>query len=234
MYNNKKKSIIIILIICFTVVLAYSVFKFGNFESKSVNHIAPYKFNHVGLMNLTNYIRSYILSYGKFAQVIFLIIYSLKPVLIIIPTSILTIMAGSIFGPWETFILSMLGCFFSGSLAFIIAKKIGKPFVDRLLKGKVISLNNKVEAQGFFIVLIMRLSNVFAYDPLSYAIGLTKIKYKHFILATMIGVAPEILMYSFMSKNAKHLFSFKFLFPIILVIIISLISYYIYTKKNKD
>ena len=209
----KKKNlmrIFIITIVC--AILAYFIFKYKR-------HLG-----HINIMDL----RRYILSYGRFSALIFVLIYSLKSIFLIIPASLLSILAGNIFGPYEAFILSIISCYFGFTLSFFLSKKLGKSFVHKLLKGKAIGLDANAEKHGFKIMLIMRLSALFPYDPLSYAAGLTKMKYKDFILASLIGISPEILACSFMGKNLKHPFSLKFIAPIIIVIIIAIISSYIY------
>lgn len=215
MKKNKLIKIFIMVVIC--AILAYFIFKYKR---------------HLGHINIRD-LRRYILSYGKFSAVAFVLIYSLKPIFLIIPASLLSILAGSIFGPYEAFTLSMISCYFAGTLGFFLSKILGKSFVHKLLKGKAIGLDANAEKHGFKIMLIMRLSTLFPYDPLSYAAGLTKMKYKDFIIATLIGISPEMLAYSFMGKNLKHPFSLRFIAPIIIIIIIAIIASYIY-KSIKD
>lgn len=179
-----------------------------------------------------NKMRRYILSYGEFSSIIFIIIYSLKPVALIIPASIMSILAGNIFGPYKALFLSIIGCFGAGSVAFFIARVLGKSFVDNLLKGKALTLDSNIEKHGFKIMLIMRLSFIFPYDPLSFAAGLSKMKYRDFILGTLIGVLPEMISYSFIGKNLENLFSISVLLPILMVVVIAIISFYIYKSSN--
>lgn len=179
------------------------------------------------------YLKDYILSYGNFAVVVFIIIYSLKPVVLVIPTSLLSILAGNIFGPIYAFVLSMIGCFFSASLAFFLAHMLGKPFVDKILRGKIFKLDNRIEKHGFLIMLLMRLSFVFPYDPLSYAAGLTKMRYTDFILGTMLGIIPEMLSYSFMGKHLNRPFSVKMLIPIAAMLGVAVTASYIYRRYKK-
>lgn len=187
-------------------------------------------FQHINF----RYLKHYILSYGKFSSIIFIIIYSLKPIVFIIPASLLSIVAGNIFGSFYAFIFSMVGCFFSATLAFFLARALGKPFVDKVLKGKIVKIDSNVEKHGFLIMLLMRLCFVFPFDGLSYACGLTKVKYKDFILGSVLGIIPEIIVYSYIGKNiGKHFFK-KLIIPIILILLIALTSYYFYNNyKNK-
>jgi len=215
MKKNKFIKVFITTLVC--VILAYFIFKYKG---------------HIGHLSIRA-LRRYILSYGKFSAVIFVLIYSLKPIFIILPSSLLSILAGSIFGPYEAFILSMISCYLSGTLGFFLSKALGKSFVHKLLRGKAVSLDSNAEKHGFKIMFVMRLSTLFPYDPLSYAAGLTKMKYRDFILASLLGIAPEMLAYSFMGKNLRHPFSLKFIAPIIIVAIVAIIASYIY-KTSKD
>ena len=188
---------------------------------------------HISHFNIRA-IRNYILSYGKFSAFAFILLYGLKPIAFIIPASLLSIIAGSIFGPFKAVIFSLIGCFLSGTLAFYMSRFLGKPFVNKLLKGKALSLNSNIEKHGFKIMLAMRLSFIFPYDALSFAAGLSKMKYYDFILGTIIGIIPEMLTYSFMGKNIKHPLSIKFIAPIIAIILIATASYYFYITYKKD
>lgn len=191
------------------------------------------------LRHITNvrHIKHFILSYGKFSTVIFVIIYTIKPIVFLFPASVLSIIAGNIFGSAMAFFLSMLGCFFSANFAFFIARILGKPIVDKILKGKIIKLDENIEKHGLIIIMLMRLAFIFPYDPVSYAAGLTKMKYREFMLGSMIGVAPEMLAYAYLGKSMEGPFSKKIFIPIIGIIIIAFIAYYFYNKyvisKNK-
>lgn len=185
-------------------------------------------FVHVNLREL----RRYILSYGKFASLIFIVIYSLKPVLLIIPTNLLSILAGNIFGPQKALLMSMIGCFGSGTVAFFLARFLGRSFVDKFLKGKAMNLDSNIEKHGFKIMLLMRLAVIFPYDPLSYAAGLTRMKYRDFILGTLIGVLPEMVTYSLMGKNIEHPLSHKFIAPIVIVIAVAAVASFMYKRSS--
>jgi len=185
---------------------------------------------HLNFKNLKGFINSY----GKFAALCFVVIYSLKPILFVIPTSLLTVIAGNIFGPFIGLLLSMFSSFIAASLAFYLARFFGKPFVDKLIGGKALKLDEDIEKNGFTIMLLMRLSIVFPYDPLCYASGLTKIKYRDYILGTMLGILPEMAVYSFMGKNISNPLSVEFILPIISVMMLAVISYFVYKKLKSN
>lgn len=221
-----KKLVKPIIILCIFIIFIYIILRY-NKSFIFLRHERSFK--KIGLHGL----RNYILGFGKYADIVFVLIYAVKPILFFVPASLMSILAGNIFGPIKGFILSMVGLFLSGTVAFFLAKLLGKPFVEKLLKGKTLKLDENIEEHGFKIMLLMRLSAIFPYDPLSYAAGLTKMRYIDFITATLIGTAPEFVAYSLMGKNMRHPFSIRFMFPIILIILVAVGGSYLY-KSNKN
>lgn len=218
-----KDTLKYISILCICILVIYIFFRY----SKDVRHL-----RHIQLKE----IRRYILSYGKYAIIIFILFYTIKPILIVFPASLLSILAGDLFGPINATFLSLLCCFTSGTLAFYLSHILGKPFVDKLIKGRSLKIDDDLEKNGFIVMLIMRLSFIFPYDALSYAAGLTRIKYREFILGTLIGILPEMITYSFIGQNLRGKFTFKFFIPIFLLILVALSSYYGYKlyKSKKE
>jgi uncharacterized membrane protein YdjX (TVP38/TMEM64 family) len=181
-------------------------------------------------------IKSYIQSYGSLSIVAFLVISAIRPLGVIIPVTILTIIAGSLYGPIYGFVLAMASILISSNVAFFISRYLGRSFVEKLLKHRAEKINLKIEKSGFKIILIMRLSGVFPLDVVAYAAGLTKVKYRDFILATMLGVMPETFSFSFMGHNINNPLSPGFILSVVLVVLtvgVPLI-YNKITAKNKE
>lgn len=176
---------------------------------------------HIG--NLNGFIY-YIKSQGKYACLVFLIIFALKPLVLIIPSNILSISSGIVFGPILGTILTSIGFFVSGSLAFFIARVLGQDAVNKILRGKALNLNNKLEQNGFKVLFFLRLIPVLPYDPVSYAAGLSKIKYRDFIISSVIGVVPEVICYSIIGENAMNPLSPKFFIPLSIIILTTIVS----------
>ncbi len=181
-----------------------------------------------------HHLKAFILSWGRLSEVVFVLLYGLKPIVFIIPASMLSILAGSIYGPVKAFVLSIIGCTISATLAFYLARVMGKSFVEKHLKGKALKLDDTIETQGFKIIFIMRLSVIFHYDGLSYAAGLTKMKYRDFILGTLLGITPEMIAYTSMGKHIHRLRSPYALVPIISAILLAVLAYFIYKRKDKS
>lgn len=220
MKENKKNIMKSILILCISILFIYLLIRYQK------------HFTRINVRGL----RNYILSFGPFASLVFVLLYALKPVVFVFPALLLTVLAGNIFGPIRGFILVMIGLTLSGTFAFYLARSLGKPFVTKITRGKLLKLDEKIENYGFKIILLMRLSTLFPYDLLSYAAGLTKMKYRDFILASILGAFPEMLAYCYLGHNMRHPLSRKFIIPVVLVAAVAIGGSFMYksTIKKKD
>jgi uncharacterized membrane protein YdjX (TVP38/TMEM64 family) len=179
-----------------------------------------------------NFIREYIKSYGKFAAVIYAIIFILRTLLIFFPSSIMVFLGGSLFGEKYGFVISMLCIFITASLAFFISRYAGKDIVNKILKGKMRHLDIKAEEHGFKLIFLMRLSIIFPFDIMNYAAGLSKIRYIDFILGTLLGITPEVISITYISSNIGNPLSLKFKLALILFIVAVAIPFFFNRKKS--
>jgi len=164
-------------------------------------------------------IKDYIKSYGNGSIAVFLVISALRPLAVFIPITFITLISGSIYGPVYGFLLAMVSIIISSNVAFLISRHLGKSFIEKLIKKRVEKINLRVEKSGFKIIFFMRISGVFPLDILSYAAGLTKVKYRDFMLATILGSMIETFSVAFMGHNIKNPMSPGFIFSVVLVIL---------------
>lgn len=184
----------------------------------SIVSILVYKFAFV---NKTNFemIQDYINSYGSFAALIYIAIFAIRTIFIVFPYSIMVILSGSLFGPVEGFLYSMAAVFVSASLAFFASKLLGKNFIEKLIGYKSYQLDSKIEEHGFKLVLLMRISTIFPFDIMNYAAGMTKVSYKSFITATLLGILPETFSLNYLGVGLKKPFSLTFFLSVAMVVL---------------
>ena len=63
------------------------------------------------------------------------------------------------------------------------------------------SIDRAVEREGFKIVLLLRLSPVFPFNLLNYALGLTKVRVRDYV-AACVGMIPGTLLYVYYGRLA--------------------------------
>ncbi|MBW3627957.1 MAG: TVP38/TMEM64 family protein [Gemmatimonadetes bacterium] len=139
---------------------------------------------------------------GSWGAVAFVVGYAIAAVAFI-PGSLLTLVGGAIFGLLWGVVLVFLGATAGSTLAFLIARYAARPAVERRLgqDPRLKQIDRAVESQGFRMVLLLRLSPVFPFTLLNYALGLTRVRLRDYVLASL-GMLPGTLLYVYYGKAA--------------------------------
>jgi uncharacterized membrane protein YdjX (TVP38/TMEM64 family) len=224
----KSKRILksIILVIILAMVLAYFLV---DGVRESVNNI-------VLVFSNQDRIQAFIASYGSYAIVISFVLMVFQSLIAPLPAFIITLTNAALFGWWQGAILSWSSAMVGAALCFFLAKLFGRDFVVRFTSEKLLKQTDSFfEKYGSKTILITRLLPFVSFDLISYAAGLTNLKWKNFLIATGIGQLPATIVYSYvggvLNGGASKLFiGLVLLFA--LAILISIIRQ-IYVKRTK-
>ncbi len=136
-------------------------------------------------------LRGWITGFGMFAPLVFIAMYGLL-VTFGFPAVLCSTVGGLVFGRFYGTFLNLFGACSGASGAFWIARLIARDFVaDKLSGAKWFdSFSKGIDRDGFYYMLFVRLLPVFPFNGTNYASGVTNIRYRHFLLATMIGMLP--------------------------------------------
>ena len=178
-------------------------------------------------------IRKWILSFGIFSPIIYVVLYTIRP-LILFPASILSLAAGLAFGVlWGT-VYTIIGATLGAIVSFLVAKKFGKNITQKKTSNvKVQKIQSQMEVNGFFYVLLLRLIPLFNFDLISYLAGLSKVKLSHFVLATVIGIIPGTFAYNFLGSSFVGDNKSVIIFAVVVFILISVLPL-ILSKKVRS
>lgn len=141
-------------------------------------------------------------SLGVWGPVVFVAGYVVAAVAFV-PGSILTLAAGAIFGLGKGVVIVFLAAMLGSAAAFLVARYLARPAIERRLAGntRFAAIDRAVGAQGRKIVFLLRLSPVFPFNLLNYALGLTKVRFLDFFIASA-GMLPGTLLYVYYGKLA--------------------------------
>lgn len=112
------------------------------------------------------------------------------------PASLLTILAGVLFGLWWGTLLAWAGALLGALGGFLLGRRLGRPAVDRLLQGRLQQADEVLSHHGLFAVLAVRLLPLFPFAPLNYASGLLGVRTRDYVLGTAVGIVPGVLAYA--------------------------------------
>lgn len=139
---------------------------------------------------------------GRWGPVVFIAGYALATVAFV-PGSLLTLAAGAIFGLVEGTLVVLAAATLGASLAFLAARYLARGMVERRLAGnqRFAAIDRAIGVQGRKIVFLLRLSPLFPFNLLNYALGLTRVRFPDYLVAS-VGMVPGTLLYVYYGKVA--------------------------------
>jgi uncharacterized membrane protein YdjX (TVP38/TMEM64 family)/rhodanese-related sulfurtransferase len=140
---------------------------------------------------------------GAAGPLVFMAVYALATVLFL-PGSLLTLAGGALFGPvWGT-LYNLIGATLGATLAFLIARYVAADWVQARAAGIGQRLVQGVEAEGWRFVAFTRLVPLFPFNLLNYALGLTRIPFVQYLLATAVCMLPGAVAYTWLGYAGRE------------------------------
>jgi len=140
---------------------------------------------------------------GVWAPVVFILIYVVACVLFL-PGSILTLAGGALFGPVLGSFCAITGATLGAAVSFLISRYLLSKWVSQRAGGKLKQLVNGVEAEGWRFVAFVRLVPLFPFNLLNYALGLTKIRFIEYLVATYVFMLPGAIAYTYIGYVGRE------------------------------
>ncbi|WP_269604557.1 TVP38/TMEM64 family protein [Prochlorococcus marinus] len=166
-----------VIIAFFVVVVCINIFLLD------VNSISDFFYDIVSGLNSNNF----------FSLILIFLLFLLRSISIIIPVlpgTIFSAAAGFQFGFTQGLVIIFFADFFSCSISFLLARKLGRNYISRLLGSrqmrKVESISQDYLENNYFLMTALLMSGFF--DFVCYAIGLTKITWKRFMPALIFSI----------------------------------------------
>ncbi|MEG0568333.1 MAG: TVP38/TMEM64 family protein, partial [Clostridium sp.] len=129
-------------------------------------------------------VREYILGFGVWAPIVSFILMILQSVVAPLPAFIITFANAAIFGWVYGAILSWSSAMAGAALCFFIARLLGRDAIEKLTsKSAVKKADDFFKDYGTYAVLIARLLPFISFDIVSYAAGLTGMRFWSFFIA---------------------------------------------------
>lgn len=105
------------------------------------------------------------------------------------------------FGVWEGGILSWVGSLTAAMLGFGIGQFVGAERLQRIDAKLVRKLTAAVRKNGFMTSLVVRLVPTGPAILVNLAAGVSRMKFRHFVAGTAIGILPKIIIICLISQG---------------------------------
>ncbi len=139
------------------------------------------------------------------AWIVFILVYVIATVCFL-PGLPLTLAAGALFGVVGGSILVSVGSTLGATAAFFVGRTFAREWIASKVRAwpKFRAVDRAVEARGFWIVLLTRLSPLFPFFLLNYAYGVTAVRPREYVLGSWLGMMPATIAYVYAGSLAAN------------------------------
>lgn len=142
-------------------------------------------------------LRDAVVATGPLAPIAYVVLKAATVILTPISGSPLRLTAGALFGFWDGVALSVLGSVLGGSANFWIARRFGRGVVARLLGPAALARVEPMLGRlaTWKALALARVVLAPFWDALSYAVGLTRLRFKTYLAVAVVGdLVPSIIL----------------------------------------
>ena len=139
---------------------------------------------------------------GFWGIFLFIGIMGIQGLLVPIPSEIVLLSTGMIWGWFFGGIFGIIGSVVAGVLCYYISRQGGRPLAEKFVGETAIDMADTfIHKYGTGAILFARFLPFIAFDPISYASGIVDLDVKKYTLATFVGSIPRAFFYSFLGST---------------------------------
>ena len=178
--------------------------------------------------------QDFIVQFGDYTPLIFLLLASILPIFLF-PPGIFSIIGGYLFGFKLGAILTITAAIIYTNVMFLISRYFARDYIEKFLVHKL-SLKefNRIfgikENKLAVFLIIFRLIPILPNSVVSYSYGLTRISFKNYFIANLIGLIPGRLIWLNFGSTLNNIWSLEFLNALLLVLLFIGIGFFV-TKR---
>lgn len=138
---------------------------------------------------------------GPTGAIAYAAVYVLAAVLML-PGSVLTAGAGLAYGPWWGTLLVSPVSVVAATVAFMLGRTAARGWIERRTGAdpRFRAIDAAIGRHGFRIVVLLRLSPLFPFNVLNYALGLTGVGLRDYVFGSFIGMLPATFLYVYIGS----------------------------------
>ena len=131
---------------------------------------------------------------GLWGPLLFVLLFGLEG--IGVPGILFVVTAIALWPPWIAFLLNWLGAITAGMVGFAYARYVGREWVAERLPARMRRFETRIVERSVQTVILVRLL-FFLAPPAHWALGLSPVRFRPFMMGSAIGFVPGMLLVSF-------------------------------------
>ena len=133
---------------------------------------------------------------------LFFIVMAIQGLLVPIPSELVLLAAGMIWGIVGGGIMGVIGSMAAALLCYYVSRKGGRPLAEKFVGKSAISMaDDFIHKYGMSAIIVARLLPFVAFDPISYTAGIVDLDVKRYAIGTFIGSIPRAFFYSWLGAS---------------------------------
>ena len=166
--------------------------------------------------------QNFIEQFGDYAPIIFLLLASILPILLF-PPGIFSVIGGLLFGFKLGTFLTIIAAIIYTNIMFLISRYFARNKIENFLEKRLtLKQFNRIfglkDNKLATFLIICRLIPILPNSIVSYSYGLTRISFKHYFIANLIGLIPGRLIWLNFGSKLNNIWSLEFLIAAIIIL----------------
>jgi uncharacterized membrane protein YdjX (TVP38/TMEM64 family) len=140
---------------------------------------------------------------GIWAPIIYILVYTVATILVL-PSTALNLTGGAIFGPWMGTLWTSIAAIIAAIVAFAFTRTVGREAIANRLAGRWQAMDAEMRQGGLFYMFAIRLLPIIPYGLVNFAAGLTSIRFRDYLLGTVLGTVPGVLPFVMLGSSGRQ------------------------------
>lgn len=126
--------------------------------------------------------------------------------LLVVPITLLVLATAAVFGPWTGFAYCLIGCLSGAVVTYVLGRLLGQDTVRRLAGKRLNRLSERLARRGILTILVIRNLPLAPFTIVNLAAGASPIRFRDFVVGTVLGMTPGILAITVFTNRLKQVF----------------------------
>ncbi len=181
--------------------------------------------SHEGRKALVGKLDLLVLAAGPLGPAVFIFVYMLG--VLFLPATPFTIAGAVIFGKFHGMMYNLIADSLGASVSFYLGRYFLHGVARGFLETRMPWLDRKAAEDGFSVIFYLRIF-WFPFIVLNYAAGATRIRFRDYLLGTVLGLLPPVFIFTYFVgamrdvlatyRRPADLLTFDLLFPVLLLV----------------